>query len=423
MEIKRKKLSPMLVIFLTVFIDLLGFGIIIPLSPYYTEHFGGSALTVGLLSASYSLMQFVFAPIWGRLSDRVGRRPIILISILGGAAAFFSFAAAGSLAMLFFTRALQGMFGANISTAQAYVADISTKENRSKAMGMVGAAFGLGFIFGPAIGAKLSEVGPIVGTALGHSPDGIFGMGFPGLVSSALCLLNFILAYFILPESLTPEVRARNKSVVKKSRWEGLTTHFRNPSLNWLLLVFFLATFAMTNMESTLALFTEKRLAFKVRQTGELFAYVGIVIAFTQGYLIRKFLPKFGEGKVLVAGSLLGGVGLILTAFAFTQPVLMFTLALLALGSGMSSPAILGSVSLAAGENVQGEVMGVTQSLGSLARIFGPITGGYLFSRISSGAPYWLAGMVMISCGILVLINFKNIPQHAEGTKPPGFAH
>lgn len=405
MKRRLMQFSPMAVIFLTVFIDLLGFGIIIPLSPYYTQHFGGTGLEVGLLSASYSLTQFLFSPFWGRLSDRVGRRPILLVSIFGSVMSFALFAAANSLAMLFVTRILQGLFGANISTAQAYVADISSKENRSKSMGLLGAAFGLGFIFGPAIGAKLSEVGPSVGTFLGLGTEGVFGMGFPGLVSSALCLVNFILALFILPETLTAEARARQKNLkVKPSRISSLLKHFTNPSLAWLLIVFFLASFAMTNMESTLALLVENRLGFGVRQTGELFAYIGIVIAFTQGYLIRKLLPRLGEGRLMILGPLLAGISLLATVYIFQFGFLLAAMAVLAIGSGVSNPSLLGSISRAAGEDEQGEVLGVTQSLGSLARILGPISGGFLFSRISPGAPYLLAGGSMLLCSWLCFL-------------------
>lgn len=411
----KKHRSPLFIVFFTIFIDLLGFGIVLPLSPYYAEHFGASAALVGLLQASYSFMQFLFAPVWGSISDRVGRRPIILMSILGGFFSFFIFACAQTLWVLFLARMLQGIFGANISASQAYVADVTSKENRAKGMGMVGAAFGLGFIFGPAIGAQLSHLGPVVGEWFGLAGQGPFGMGFPAFVASLLCLCNFAFAFFKLPESLKKELR----SGVKKRSYgfDNIFKYLKNPEAGWLIAMFFLTSFAMANMESTLALFTEKRMGFGIRQTGNLFAFVGVMIAFTQGYLIRKLLPRFGERSLITRGPFLAALGLGGIALTTSVPSLYFTMIFLAIGSGVSNPAILGGISQVTDANEQGSVFGVTQSLGSLARILGPIGGGLLFSNMGPSAPYYFACAVMVIAMLLALRNVSKLPE-TRGASP-----
>ncbi|MDZ4678760.1 MAG: MFS transporter [Oligoflexia bacterium] len=413
-----KQRSPLFIVFLTIFIDLVGFGIVLPLSPFYAQHFGATAVTVGLLMASYSLMQFLFAPVWGGLSDRVGRRPIILMSLLGSTVSYFIFAMATNLSILFIARLFQGVFGANISATQAYVADVTDEKSRSKGMGLIGAAFGLGFIFGPAIGAKLSEAGPAVGTFFGivhaeqslNGPliisDGIFGMGFPALVASAVCLFAFCLAYFKLPESLPPEKRATAVSIARESRIKLILRSMTQTQAGWLIFVFFLSTVAMANLEATLALFTEARFSYGVRQTGNLFAFVGVMMAFTQGYLIRKLFPKFGERKMAVAGPLLAAFGFLCVALSYSSTALYITMILVAIGTGITNPAILGGISLLTDPKQQGAVMGVTQSLSSLARILGPLLGGVLFGHIGPAAPYIAAAA--ISCFVLFIV-IKNV--------------
>ena len=216
-------ISPLVVIFVTVFIDLLGFGIIIPLLPFYAESFGASAFTIGLLGTSFSLMQFLFSPIWGRWSDRVGRKPIILVGLMGSCLSYLALALSGSLAMVFLARIIGGIAGANIPTAQAYIADVTTHENRAKGMGMVGAAFGLGFIFGPAIGGVLSHFSPET----------------PMWFASALCLANFIAAWLLLPES-----RVANESTKALGRMDAFRHALTNPTLVILLTLYFLVPLA-----------------------------------------------------------------------------------------------------------------------------------------------------------------------------------
>jgi MFS transporter, DHA1 family, tetracycline resistance protein len=392
-------------------LDLVGFGIVLPLSPYYAEHFGASALAVGLLQASYSLMQFIFAPVWGRLSDKVGRRPIILMSIAGGCISYFVFAAAGSLTVLFASRIFQGIFAANISATQAYVADVTSKQDRSKGMGLIGAALGLGFIFGPFFGGLLIKLGPDVGAYFSHHPEGIFGMGFPALIAGILCLLNLILAFFYLPESLTAENRTRaQRERIKEKRSVLILRYLKRPETGWLIFIFFLSGFAMGNMEATLALFTQARLNYNVTATGNLLGFVGIIMTFTQGYLIRKVAPRIGERRMIIVGPFLSGAALLGTGFIHSAGAIYFFMAILAVGSGMTSPALLGAVSLVTPSEEQGAVMGTTQSLGSLARFLGPACGGYLFG-LFDGAPYYAGGALMFCSLFIAVANSSKVPD------------
>jgi DHA1 family tetracycline resistance protein-like MFS transporter len=309
--------------------------------------------------------------------------------------------------MLFLSRMLQGIFAANLSSAQAIVADVTTKENRSKGMGLIGAAFGLGFIFGPFLGAQLSVIGPKVGALIGLENVGPFGMGFPAFVASLLCLFNFTFTYFKLPETL----KEKNRVHVRSKRWEVFSRAMTKPQLNWLIIAFFLSSFAMANMESTLALLTEVRLHYGIRETGQLFAFVGIMMAFTQGYLIRKLMPVMGERKLLVLGPLFQALALVGTGLVFSTGQILVAMFFLALGSGLGNPALMGAISINSGENEQGSMLGLTQSLGSLARIAGPTIGGFAFAQGGPSFPYMIAGATMGLVVVLCLINAKRIPD------------
>jgi len=266
--------SPLVIIFVTVFIDLLGFGIIIPLLPFYAESFGASAFKIGLLGTSFSLMQFLFSPIWGRWSDRIGRKPIILVGLMGSCLSYLGLALSTSLTLLFVSRIVGGIAGANIPTAQAYIADVTTPENRAKGMGMVGAAFGLGFIFGPAIGGVLSRFGPQT----------------PMWFASALCFSNFVAAWFLLPESRS--VSAETKSL---GRMEAFRHAMTKPALLILLTLYFIVTLAFSGFETTFALFSEARFGFTSSTIGFLFAFIGVVLALVQGVLVGRVVKLIPE--------------------------------------------------------------------------------------------------------------------------------
>lgn len=398
----------LLIIFLTVFIDLVGFGIVIPLNPYLAKNFGASPLWVGLLMGVYSLMQFIFSPFWGQLSDRIGRRPVILWSLVGAAVAHAGFACSTSLAGLFVARALAGVFGGNISTAMAYIADITAEKDRSKGMGMVGAAFGLGFICGPLLGAGFGWIG----LRLGSSPP--LGENFPALMAGAICLANAIFAYRFLPESRVPGAAVRERPARFRLIFEALST----PVLGPLLAMVFLSGLAMAHIEGSLFLYMQDRFAWNAIQASLGFGYIGLIMTFTQGYLIRKWLPKFGERNMLLIGFALSALGFGLLAISdFTLALALFAVAAgvttLGLGNGMVNPSLNGSVSLSSGEDVQGAHLGIAQSLSSLARILGPPLGGWLYER-AAWTPFAIASALTATGFLLAYALRARIPEKSR---------
>ena len=378
--------SPLLIIFLTVFIDLLGFGIIIPLLPFYAESYGANALTVGLLSTSYSLMQFIFAPVWGRWSDRIGRRPIILIGLLGSCLSYLTLAVAASLALIFAARILGGIAGANIPTAQAYIADVTTPENRARGMGLIGAAFGLGFIFGPALGGVLTHL----------------GASAPMWTASALCFANFLAAWFFLPESRSPSaIRAT------AGRLEMFRRAFTRPKLLLLLSLYFIINAAFSSFESTFALFSERRFAFTAANIGYVFALVGVVLALVQGVLVGRVVRAVGEHRLIPAAIAVVAIALAVLPFSHSVPMLLVACALLALGMGFNNPSLSSMVSRLTDPNDQGGVLGLAQSLGSLGRIVGPAWGGFLFDRFGPTMPYLSAATIMTVAFLVALASLS----------------
>ena len=382
-------MSPLVVIFLTVFIDLLGFGIIIPLLPFYAERFGGSAQTVALLSASFSAMQFIFMPIWGRLSDRIGRRPILLLGLFGSFGSYLLFGLAGSLPLLFLSRMFAGVAGATVSTAQAFIADTTTPENRAKGMGLVGAAFGLGFIFGPAIGGLLSR----------------FGHTVPPLFASALSLANFIAAWFLLPESRPAHIPVTDR--VAGSRFAAFKKALTRPTLPVLLLVYFLVVSAFSGFETTFALFSEKRFGFTEETIGYLFAYVGLVLSIVQGGIVGRVVPRFGEERVVPAAIVTLALGLALLPLSHSLPMLFLANAVLSVGMGFNSPSLVSLISQHSDPEDQGGILGVSQSLGSLARIAGPAWGGFLFDHFGIAMPYVSSAAVMLLAALVATVGLR----------------
>ena len=355
------KRSPLVVIFTTVFIDLVGFGIVIPVLPFYAEgtRFNASPRMVGLLFASYSIMQLVFSPILGRLSDKYGRRPVLLISIIGTGIGFLILGFARTLWMLFAGRILDGITGGNISTAQAYIADVTTKENRAKGMGMVGAAFGLGFIIGPALGGILSS----------------WGIAVPFLFAAGLCFANALLLYFTLPETVTADHPAR----VSATRGRGLKqllASLSQPRLGFVLGIYFLFVVAFSIMTTSFSLYTMFRFGYNAQQNGWLFVYVGLIAVIIQGGLIGRLVKRFGELPLVIAGALCFSISLF--AIPFVGPQVGGLLALLigggifSLGNSLATPALTSLASKSVGPAEQGSVLGTTQSAASLARALGP---------------------------------------------------
>lgn len=421
----------LLVIFLTVFIDLVGFGIVLPLLPIYSDTFGASGLMVGVIMASFSAMQFLFAPIWGRLSDRIGRRPVLLVSTAGAAISYAVFGYGSTLAgttaltVLLLSRVVAGICGANITVAQAYIADITPPEQRSKRMGLIGMAFGLGFVFGPAIGALSIK---------------LFGLTGPGWVASALCAANLLLAMAVLPESREPGSAPASQRP-RLSQWAHV---LRQPNIGLLVFVFFLATFCFACFETTLGLLVarnfqlvdpslkltsldlldRKRFGEAATAATILFSYCGIVGAFVQGGPLSRLVKRLGEPKLIAVSLFLVSLSLAPLPFIHGSSKLSWStlfdgtglpwwqlfgaLALLAIGSGLTRPPLFGMLSVLTPAHEQGETIGVAQSAGSLARILGPIFAGSLFHFHPTWPYLACAGLALVT-GLLAWMKLVKI--------------
>lgn len=368
-----------LTVFLTILLDLIGFGMILPLLPFYAERFHATPLQIGLLFTSYSLTQLVFAPMLGRLSDRVGRRPLLLASITGSVAAYLLFAAAPSYGVLLFARSLSGLAAANYAIAQAYMADVSAPEERSKAMGLVGAAFGLGFVLGPALGGILAQTG---------NPRIV------PLAAATLSAMNLFVAFFGLPESLPPELRGRTVRGAWFG-WSDLRAVWRDSPLRGLMLLFFLVMFCFSMMEATLALFCQQRYGFGVRQTSWLFVFVGVILVVVQGGLLGRLVRRYGERSLILSGIVLMAVGLAILPMSQLW-VLLVSLGLLAVGQGVHNPSSLGLLSRLTDKGSQGSTIGLSRSFGALARALGPAAGTFIFGAAGAAWPFWTAGGLMV---------------------------
>ncbi len=379
------KRSPLIVIFTTVFIDLVGFGIVIPVLPFYAEGtiFNATPRMVGLLFASYSVMQLIFSPVLGSLSDKYGRRPVLLISIIGTGIGFLVIGFAQTLFMLFVGRILDGITGGNISTAQAYIADVTTQENRAKGMGLIGAAFGLGFILGPAVGGILSQ----------------WGIHVPFLFAAALCFANAVLLFFTLPETVTPNQAVKNRAARGRSLGQVVKS-LKQPRLAFVLVIYFLFIVAFSIMTTAFSLYTMFRFGYDAQHTGYLFAYVGLIAVIIQGGLIGRLVKRFGEMPLVIFGALCFAISLF--AVPFVGPAAGGLAALLvgggvfSMGNSLATPALTSLASKSVGPEQQGAVLGVTQSVASLARAVGPFLAAVLINSSiahlgADGLPHYMS--------------------------------
>jgi MFS transporter, DHA1 family, tetracycline resistance protein len=392
---RARKLTPLTILFFTVFLDLVGFGIVIPLLPLYAERFGASPMAVVWLVAIYSLMQFLFAPWWGQLSDRVGRRPVLLVGLFGSAFSYLIFGLAGSLLVLFLARAMAGFMGANIGVAQAYVADVTAPEERARGMGMIGAAFGLGFIFGPAIGGGLAHFGPSV----------------PFLAAGGLAFLNGLLAIRWLEESRPARARPYARQPGLAARIRTLRAVTSSGTIGVLFGVFFLLTFAFAALEATFSLWADRRWSFTPSGVAYLFAYIGVLITVVQGVLVGPLVRRLGERRLAVVGSAALAVGLLAIPAAPGIGWLGLALAFLAFGQGTTMPAISSLISRSASGDEQGRLLGASQSLSALGRVLGPVFGGLAFARIGIGAPYVGGGLVVGVALLLIARSVRSAPS------------
>jgi MFS transporter, DHA1 family, tetracycline resistance protein len=396
-------------IFLTVAIDLIGFGLILPLIPIYGERFHARGVVIGAIVSAYSFMQFIFAPIWGRVSDRIGRRPVLLSSTCCACFSYVIFAvgsnlsnATAALTVIFFSRLFAGICGANITVAQAYIADITPPEKRSARMGLIGMAFGLGFVFGPVLGGFSSKyLGPTA----------------PGWTAASLCALNFILAFFRLGESWQPA----HHSVTQRAHWDQWLHTLTAPRLNLLVGIFFLATFCFTCFEVTIGLLIIKN--FQIDTTKSLstvswlIAYCGVVGALIQAPgMIGRMVKKLGEPKLIATSLFIAAVGIGLLPFLSTWGCLLLGLAIFAIGSSLTRPPVFGMISMLAPAHEQGATMGVTQGVGSLARIAGPLFAGSVFF-VNPPLPYLICSGLCFATAMLTLFCLTHIPQPISVTE------
>lgn len=390
---KRSQLG---IIFLTIFIDMVGFGIVIPVLPLYAQNFGASPLAIGALVGVYSAVQFVFSPLWGKLSDRIGRRPVLITSVIGTAIGFFIMGKATVLWVLFLARIIDGISGGNVSTAQAYIADITPPEKRSSAMGMIGAAFGLGFVFGPMIGGLLSH----------------FSLAAPFYFAAALAALNALLIFLVLPESLAPEHRSGQRP---KQSIAEVFNHANGPALGTVMLVYFLSITGFAMMTALNALFLSHRFGFDARHIGYVFAYIGTLGVIIQGGLLGRFVKKFGEKRLATIGALVLAASLFALPLSSSTGTLMAVCLGIAIGNGFLTPTLNGLASLYVDKTWQGRALGLMQSAGSLGRTIGPIVGGYLLSLDTGLAhygrtPFW-ASSVLLVITFLLMLTVSRAPQ------------
>lgn len=394
--------KPTVVIFITVFIYLLGFGMIIPVLPILSTHYGASPFQVGLLMSVFSLMQFLFSPFWGKLSDKYGRRPILIYCLLGEGLSYLVLAHSRSIEMLFVSRLLTGFFGASISTASAYISDITTRENRTKGMALIGAAFGLGFLFGPAIGGGLTIL------AKKYNEDQSFILTFSAYPVALLCFFTFIFAYFFLVESKDRKQISDEKDTRKQ--FQNIVEMLKKPVLGPLMLVFGVTTLSMAMMESTLVLFMKNKFNWGVTEASFGFAYVGICIVFTQGYLVRKLIPRWGEKFIIRLGLISMALGFGLIALASTVGIMAVAMTFLSVGNAFTNPSILGSISLITHADQQGVTLGTTQSLSALGRVLGPALGTLLFGALSFSAPFWMGSLLLIFNILIIAKYYSQLP-------------
>jgi DHA1 family tetracycline resistance protein-like MFS transporter len=374
----------MRILFFVVFVELVGFGVIIPLLPFYAEHYHATPAQVGLLMAAYSLAQFITAPMWGRLSDRIGRRPVLMASLAGAALSYLGLAFTTHLLGLFAARIFGGAMAGGIAAAFAYAADVSTPANRARAMGVVGAAFGLGFIFGPAIGGVLA----------GHDPA-TADYRSPALAAGALSIAALLMTTFLLPESLRQEVRGAAATTQAPRRWQTLRLAFGTPLLARLLSLLFLATLVFAGMETTFAMWSWRQFGWGPEQNGYVFAVVGAVSAIVQGGLVGRLARRFGEIRLVIAGAALLASGMLAIPFASGLLSLAPAMIAAALGFSLLTPGLNSLVSLQAAGGMQGSLMGVSRSATTLARVLGPALGGLLFHELGRSAPFVAGAIVM----------------------------
>ncbi len=385
------------ILFIIVFVDLLGFGMVIPVMALYAERLGAPDSQIGWLMTGYSAMQFFFTPIWGRLSDRIGRRPLLLLSIVMTAVAFLGYAVAPSFGWLLASRLFAGAATANIAIAQAYIADVTPPEGRARGMGLIGAAFGMGFVLGPFLGGVLSGI----------------AVSAPGVAAAALAAINGVAALAFLPEP------AQRTAAPRHAGLRGLVEELSRPGIRRLVTIFFLAVLAFSAMEATFALLAEHRYGLQQRQVGWVFAFIGVLVAGVQGGLIGPLTRRFGESRLLVAGLLLQVLGFVALPYGTGVVGLCAACVPVAIGSGLATPSLSSLLSRGARAEDQGGTLGIGQSAAALGRIIGPISATSAYEHVWYAAPY-LGGAALLLVTAAIGSTLRRVsPGMAAEAVPP----
>ncbi|HJW94525.1 MAG TPA: MFS transporter [Thermoanaerobaculia bacterium] len=390
--------ASLLVLFLTVFIDLIGFGMVIPFLSFYAREYGASGTAVGAVVGVYSIMQFFFAPVWGRLSDRIGRRPVILISVTASCVGYLLFAFSRSYTVLFVSRVIAGAGGANVGTAQAYIADSTTSENRAKGMGLIGAAFGMGFILGPPLSGVLSHIG---------TKHGMAGNLLPGLAAAAMSLTALTIAFFVLGESKPPDLTPRSglPPQFDKHVWVELG-HRR--MLGAIMITLFIQLLAVAGMETSVTLHARDRFNFSQLDLAYFFLFMGVIVAVIQGGLIGRLAKAMGERTLVAIGTLSYTIGLLLVPSIWRVPLLYVVAFLIAIGTGLVYPSLTSMVSKSVPANEHGSMLGIATAVGSLARFIGPIAIGFLYDLAQARGAFY-GGAVLTAGAFLIAMWMRSI--------------
>jgi DHA1 family tetracycline resistance protein-like MFS transporter len=381
-------------IILVVFIDLLGFSLILPLLPYYAETFKASQTVTGILIASYALMQLIGAPILGRLSDRFGRRPVLLVSVFGTFLGFLLLGFANALWMLFASRILDGLTGGNLSVAQAYISDVTDEKNRSKGLGMIGAAFGLGFIIGPVTGGLLSQ----------------WGYAVPAFVAAAISFINLILIYTWLPESLTEEKRSQMTEKRPAVTLNALLVAFRRPFTGSILITRFFFGLAFAIFQTIFSLYALQKFELTARDTGFVLTYVGVLSVIVQGFLVGRLTSQYREDILITASVVLMGISLLGWALAPSVLWVYIIMTPTALSGGLLNTLLSSTLTKAVAPQEIGGILGLSAAVESSTRIIAPILGGVLLERIGTWAPGVFGAVIMALVSVYVFITIYNHP-------------
>ena len=379
--------SPLLFIFITAFVDLLGYGMVVPLLPFFVERQQAGAVVAGTLGSLYALMQFVSNPILGGLSDRYGRRPVLLLCLCGTMFAYILLGFANSLAMIFAAIILDGITGGNLATAQAYIADITEPSQRARGLGLVGVAIGLGLMAGPVFGGLLSY----------------FDLRLPAFTAALIALCNITFGFFVLKESLPLSHRTSHLSLHTFNPLKQLVDSFRLVNIRALLVVLFTLNLAFSGLQTNFPLFAHARFNWDATRVGFFFAFVGVCAVFTQGFLIGKLQPRLGEGRLTLIGLTLMAASLTGVAIAWSEWMLYPLVGSMAVGSGLSIPSVTSLISQRVADDQQGKIMGDTQAVISLNLIVGPALAGIVFDVFGTSAPYGL-GSAWAAIALLIVL-------------------